>query len=62
MTSRSKPLGGEGGDAAAVEAVEGVADCDQLKLARDIEVFGSARPPIDVSGSSLGGDGLGVAD
>ena len=34
----------------------------QLKLARDIEVFGSARPPIDVSGSSLGGDGLGVAD
>jgi hypothetical protein len=57
-----KPLGREGGDAAAVEAVERVADCDQLKVARDIDVFGSTGPPNDVSGSSLGGEGLGVAN
>jgi hypothetical protein len=42
--------------------VERVANCHQLKVARDIDVFGSAGPPIDVSGSSLGGKGLGVAD
>ena len=62
MTGGLKPLGRQGGDAPAVEAVERAANCHQLKLARDIEVFGSARPPMDVSGSSLGGKGLGVAD
>ena len=47
---------------AAVEAMEGVTHCHQLKAARQIEVFGPAGPPLDVRGSSLGGKGLGVGD
>ena len=62
MPGRLKPLGRERGDPAAVETVERVADCNQLKVACDIEVFGSAGPPFNVSGSSLGGEGLGVDD
>ena len=62
MPGRLKPLGRERGDAAAVETMERVANCHQLKVACDVEVFGSAGPPFDVSGSSLGGEGLGVAD
>jgi hypothetical protein len=57
-----EPLVREGGEAGAVEAVERVADCHQLEGTPDIEVFGSAGPPIDVSGSSFLGEGLGVAD
>ena len=62
MTGGLKPLGGEAGDAAAVKAVERVAHCHQLKVARGVQVFGSAGPPFDVSGSSPGGEGFGVAD
>ena len=62
MTGGLKPLGREGGNAAAVEAVERVAHRHQLKVARDIEVLGSAGPPHDVSGSPLGGEAPGIAD
>ncbi len=62
MPGGLKPLGRERRDAAPVEAMESVANCHEFKLARDLEVLGSAGPPFDVSGTSLGGEGLGIAD
>ena len=62
MPSRLKPPGREGGDTDAVKTMERVTHCHQLKVACDVEVFGSAGPPSDVIGSSLAGDALGVAD